>query len=202
MLGGKPAVAPAILALFILGCLLGCANLPPEYPYDSEPNPLESEYVIGVADGVSVTVWKHEEFNTQLNVRPDGHLTLPIMGDVYAAGLTPSDLKKRITEELKRFVKGETIVTVAVLAVNSYYVTVSGRVGTPGRFNANGYLNVADAIALAGGTDRFSSPEDVFILRTDKAGTRRIPVNYAQILRGEHLEQNIYLLRGDHVFVP
>jgi polysaccharide export outer membrane protein len=185
-----------------LAVATGCANLPPTYPYAKEPNPLKTEYVIGVADGVTVTVWQHEEFNTSLGVRPDGLITMPLVGDLPAAGLTPTELKKKVTKKLRAFIKDKPIVTVAVTAVNSYYVTVSGRVGNPGRFNSPGYLNVADAIALAGGPDRFASPEDVFVLRTDEKGTRRIPVNYDQIERGEYLQQNIYLMRGDHVFVP
>jgi polysaccharide export outer membrane protein len=198
-MAGKRHVRFAILALFCLSC----SNLAPDYPYSSEPNPLLSEYVIGVADGVVITVWKHDEFNTSLNVRPDGLITLPLVGDMPAAGLTPSALKQAVTKELKSFIKGEAIVTVAVTAVNSYHVTVSGRVATPGRFNSSGYLTVADAIALAGGPDRFAKAEEVFIIRTDKSGKRRrIPVNYDQIKRGEHLHQNIYLLRGDQIFVP
>lgn len=182
---------------------MGCSSGPPTYPYAKEPNPLQQEYVIGVSDLVHVEVWQHDEFRTHLVVRPDGRLTMPLIGDIQAAGLTPSELAADIKTRLSQFIKDKPTVNVSVPAINSYYVTVAGRVGAPGRFESGTYLRFSDALALAGGPTPFASPDDAFILRTGANGkTRKIPVNYRQVLNGEHLEQDLYLLRGDQLVVP
>ncbi len=188
---------------WLVAAVAGCVDhTAPTYPYEKEPNPLEREYVVGVADALAVRVYQHEEFNAEMAVRPDGNITLPLIGDVRAAGRTPTELKQDIVDKLKAYIKDVIVVTVAVNAVNSYYVTVSGRVNAPGRITSQSYLSVGDAIALAGGPDKYASSSDVFVLRKDERGTRKIPVNYEQLVRGEHLQQNILLMRGDQVIVP
>jgi polysaccharide biosynthesis/export protein len=193
----------AVWLLAMLAILVGCSSPPPTYPFEKEPNPLEQEYVIGAADDVMIRVWKHDEFAMGHGVRPDGFITIPLIGDVMAAGRTPSQLEADVKNKLRTFVKGEPVVTITVTGINSYTVTVSGRVASPGRFASQNYLTVAEAVALAGGPTRFAAPEDAFVLRRKGNGdVRRIPINYGQIVRGEYLQQNIYLMRGDQVIIP
>jgi len=136
-------------------------------------------------------------------VRPDGTITMPLIGDLQAVSRTPSQLKTDITRRLAAYVRDEgATVTVAVVEVISYRFTVSGNVAHPGMFTSKFYVTVADAVALAGGPTRFASPEKTVIIRTDKAGTRRIPVNLTEIDSGEHPEQNLVIISGDTVLVP
>lgn len=195
-----------IVALTLLASLpfmAACGHPPPSYPYEKEPNPLVEEYVIGVSDDVQIRVYKHDEFNTAQRVRPDGVVTMPLIGDVQTAGLTPSQLEAAVKDKLKAFVKGEAVVTISVPGINSYNVVVTGRVAGPGVFNATSFMTVVEAIALAGGPTPFASPHDAFVLRRSPDGkVKKIPFNYTQVMRGEYLEQNIYLMRGDQVVVP
>jgi polysaccharide biosynthesis/export protein len=191
-------------ALWASAALLACSGGVPNYPYDKEPDPRGAEYTIGTSDALEISVWKNGELDTKTTVRPDGTITMPLIGDVTAAGLTPTQLKAEITKRLSAYLRAEdAIVTVAVSGVNSYYVTVSGNVGGPGRYAAQTYLTVSDAIALAGGPNRFASPEKTIIVRRNPDGSvRRIPVNYELIKEGEGLQMDLVLLRGDQVFVP
>ncbi len=191
-------------ALVALLSLAACRGSVSRYPYDSEPDPRASEYVIGVADDLEISVWKNRDLDTKIAVRPDGNITMPLVGDVQAAGLTPTQLRSDIGRRLAAYIRDdEAVVTVSVSGVNSYFVTVAGNVTTPGRISARSYLTVADAIALAGGPNRFASPSEVVVLRrADEGRLKRIPIDYAQISEGRHLEQNIVLLRGDRIYIP
>jgi polysaccharide biosynthesis/export protein len=175
-----------------------------DFPYDKEPDPRAAEYVIGVSDDLQISVWKNRDLDTKIAVRPDGNITMPLIGDVQAAGLTPNQLRSTIATRLASYIREEdAIVTVSVTGVNSYYVTVAGNVGAPGRIASKSYLTVADAIALAGGPSRFASPAETVVLRPDAEGkVKRIPIDYAGLMEGKRLEQNIVLLRGDRIFVP
>lgn len=127
------------------------------------------------------------------------------MGDLEAEGLTPTELKEHITAKLITFIKEESaaVVTVAVDEVNSYRVTVSGKVARPGVIETPRYMTVADAIAAAGGPTRFAEADAVVVVRRSKDGTvRRIPINYEELAAGRDLQQNIVLLRDDQVYVP
>lgn len=192
-----------LMTLVSLPFMAACGHPPPDYPYEKEPNPLTQEYVIGAADDVRISVYKHDEFDTTQGVRPDGMVTLPLAGGIKAAGLTPTQLEAEVKNKLRAYIKGDITVTVAVTGINSYYVTVTGRVGGPGRFEAANYLTVIEAISLAGGPTIFASPQDTFILRKRPNGeVQRIPFNYDQVVQGVNLQQNLYLLRGDQVVVP
>ena len=193
-----------IPALVLL--LAGCASTAPQrgFDYSKEPDPRGAEYVIGVADSLSITVWKTPEFSRDVVVRPDGTITLPLLGDIHADGKTPSQLRAEIATQLAKFVRDEgAVVTVAVNAVNSYSFTVSGNVERPGVFSAPRYVTVLDAIQLAGGPSRFASPEGTQLVRRDKAGkVRVIPINYPKVLEGAEPQANLVLLAGDQIQVP
>jgi polysaccharide export outer membrane protein len=191
------------LAFLLLGA---CATAPrhAEYDYSKEPDPRQSEYVIGVADQLSILVWKYPDLSRDVTVRPDGTITMPLVGDLAANGRTPSQLKAEVAQQLAKYVRDESaVVTVAVTAVNSYSFTVSGAVERPGVFSSNKYVTVLDAIQLAGGPNRFANPREMQVMRRDKNGALRvIPVDYQTVLDGSRPEANLVLLAGDQVYMP
>jgi polysaccharide biosynthesis/export protein len=189
---------PALVALVAVGC--GGVN----YDYSKEPDPRKGEYVIGVTDGLRISVWKNPELSTAGNVRPDGTITMALVGDVRAAGRTPTQLTDEISKRLKTFIKEEqAIVSIAVTEVNSYRFTVSGNAEKPGVFNLKYYATVQDAIALAGGLNKFASAHKLVILRPQtNGGVRKVPIDYDRISSGEHPEENIVILAGDTLFIP
>jgi polysaccharide export outer membrane protein len=161
---------------------------------------------VGVSDELSITVWKNPELSTQTTVRPDGTITMPLVGDLAAQGRTPSQLREEITQRLGQFIKDESaVVSIAVVAVNSYRFTVTGEVVRAGVFTSRNYVTVSEAIALAGGFTRFAAKSKIVIVRRDpkaEGGHRRIPIVWSAIASGDHPEMNIFLLADDTVYVP
>jgi polysaccharide export outer membrane protein len=178
------------------------ACTPQLYDYSKEPDPRRHEYVIGVADGLRITVWKNAELSTQATVRPDGTITMPLIGDLQASGRTPGQLREEITRRLRTYIKDEAaIVSIAITDVNSYRFTVAGNVEKGGIFTAKYYVTVAEAIAMAGGLNRFATPKRLVLVRPQSgAPPRRIPVDYDRIGSGEHPEENLVMLSGDTLF--
>jgi len=182
----------------------GCVTHRPPYDYAREPDPRKQEYVLGASDVVRVNVWKNAELSGEAIVRPDGTITLALIGDVKAAGRTAAELRTEISRRLAVYVKEEAAtVTVQVAAINSYRFVVSGNVEHGGAFAANHFVTVSEAIALAGGPNRYASPELAVVIRPDPAGgARRIPIDYVAILEGKHPEHDLPLLAGDTVWIP
>ena len=181
-----------------------CATPHPYFNYAAEPDPRKQEYVLGAADLLRVTVWHNPDLSGEAIIRPDGTISLPLVGDLRAAGRTPGQVREEIAQRLRAFVKDESaVVTVAVAAINSYRFTVSGNAEHPGTYAANKFLTVTEGVALAGGPNKFASPEDTVVIRPNPTGgVRRIPIDYPAILKGTHPEQDLPLLAGDVVYVP
>jgi polysaccharide export outer membrane protein len=199
--------ALALLALVIAGAcgLLGaCGGGAVHYDYKSEPDPRKTEYVIGVSDRLAIRVWKNPDLSGDVVVRPDGTITLPLLGDMNALALTPTQLKENIQKNLMNYIRDENaVVTVAVTGINSYSVTVSGNVEHPGVFKSEKYLTVTDAVQLAGGLNRYASGDQAKIFRTAKDGKiRTIPVNVEAVQAGKQPEANLALVTGDQLYVP
>jgi polysaccharide export outer membrane protein len=184
--------------------LSACRHQQQPYNYSVEPDPRKTEFVLGPSDVIHINVWKNPDISGDTVVRPDGTITLPLVGDIRAAGRTPAEIRKEITQRLGTYIKDDSaVVTVAVTAINSYRFTVSGNIERPGTFNASHYVTVSEAMALAGGPNRYAAPEDTVVIRADgEKGTRRIPIDYPAMLSGKRPEQNIALLPGDVVYVP
>jgi polysaccharide export outer membrane protein len=199
-----PAVGLAVAML--VSALTGCGSTLPNYDYSKEPDPRTAEVVLGVGDTVSVNVWENKDFNTEATIRPDGSITMPLIGDVKAVGETPSSLKARIKTRLQDYVKLGTSneITVAVRSWKSYRFTVQGEVTHAGVFSADQYITVADAFALAGGPSKFAKRNEVTLLRRDrKSGeVRKIPLDYDAIASGKRQDMNIYVMSGDTIWVP
>lgn len=183
----------------LLSSVAGCASVP-YYDYKVEPDPRKSEFVIGPLDQLSVVVWKNRELSTDVTVRPDGVITLPLIGDVKAAGRTPSVLQKEITKRYSDYVRDEEMVlSVGVLAVNSYQFTVIGSVEHAGLMTSRTYLTVIEALAMAGGPNRFAGSV-LYVVRDNPP--RRIPIDIKRASSGEYPEENLVVLRGDLIVVP
>jgi polysaccharide biosynthesis/export protein len=189
---------------FVALLIVACGPKAPDYDYAKEPNPRAAEFVVGVSDVLKVTVWKNEALSTDTVVRPDGTITMPLIGDLVAAGKTPTALKQEIAARLAEFVKLEgSEITVAVDQVNSYRFTVSGEVNQPGVYSSKVYVTVAEAVALAGGFSRFADRDKMTLMRRDARGNiRRIPIVYDLIASGEYPEMNLVLMSGDSLYVP
>jgi polysaccharide export outer membrane protein len=195
--------AGVVLATAGAFLVLGCAKGPgASHPESVEPDPRNQPYVIGPADVLRVTVWKDANLSAQTSVEPGGTITLPLIGELHAAGLTPAQLQAEVVKRLASYLK-DAVVTVAVVEVNSYRFTVAGSVEHRGMFTPRYYVTVSEAIALAGGPTRYASTSDVVVIRSSQAGhTRRIPIDYDKILSGKQPGQDIVILAGDTVLVP
>jgi polysaccharide biosynthesis/export protein len=194
--------AVAALAASV-AALAGCPPGVPNYDYAKEPDPRNKEIVLGAGDVIGVNVWENANLNTEATIRPDGTITMPLIGDVKAAGETPTMLRNRIKTQIAQFVKN-TEVTIAVKAWKSYRFTIQGEVSRAGVYSAEQFLTVADALALAGGLTRFAKRNEIKLTRKDnKTGeVRYIPLDYESLASGKRPDMNIYVLAGDTIWVP
>lgn len=195
-------VRPLLFALAL--AVVGCGSAGPKYDYSKEFDPRKHEYVVGPADALTINVWRNGDLSTQAVVRPDGTITLPLIGDMQVAGRTPSQIRDDISSRLAAYIKEESKnVTVAVTGVFSYRFTVTGAVARAGTFASSHYVSVAEAIAMAGGPTRFAETDAVLLLRTDANGkVRKIPIDYDKIQSRQNPDMDLYLVAGDTVFVP
>jgi polysaccharide biosynthesis/export protein len=165
------------------------------------PVTVPSDYVIGAEDMLQISVWKNESLSRQLPVRPDGKVSMPLLHDVQAAGLTPMQLRDKIAAALAEFMPNPEV-SVTVLEVRSYRVSVLGEVQKPGVLQLKAPTTVLEAIALAGGFRDFASPSKIVIFRKDEGGqTQRLRFNYNRAV-GAGGEENVALRSGDVVVVP
>jgi polysaccharide biosynthesis/export protein len=165
-------------------------------PVTDDPN-----YVIGPQDVVDVSVWKEPELSRNVPVRPDGKISLPLLNDVQAAGLTATQLASEITEGLKKF-ESNPQVTVIITTMKSQRFYVLGESSRPGAFDLAPNMTVLDALSTAGGFTQFAKKTKIYILRKESEKLVRYPFNYKEVLAGRHLEQNIPLKNGDTIVVP
>lgn len=159
-------------------------------------------YQIGPQDVLQISVWKDEILSREAIVRPDGFISFPLIGEVLAEGRPVSDLSKEMNERLTQFVSDPRI-TIAVSEVNSFKIFVIGKVNKPGGFQIGQYTDVMQALSLSGGLTPFAREGSIKVLRRGKQGDQTTyPFDYGEVLKGENLEQNIVLQRGDVVMVP
>jgi polysaccharide export outer membrane protein len=172
-----------------------------EKPAEAAPGPqASSDYIIGADDSLHISVWKEPDLTETLPVRPDGKISMPLLNDVPAAGLTPLQLKDSITEKLKKYI-ADPRVTVVVTAMNSQRVFVTGEVVHSGPMVLLPHMTVLQALAQAGFT-QFANPKGIYLLRTENGKQVKLPFNYKEVVKGNHQEQNIALKPGDTIVVP
>ncbi len=155
-------------------------------------------YRIGPEDVLQVSVWKNETMSRTVPVRPDGKISLPLLNDVHAAGLTALKLRGILTKKLAEYIPSPEV-SVIVSDIRSFKVSVMGEVARPGRFELKSWTTVLDALAMAGGFTAFAARSRIVVLHPDGTTMKRIPFNYNKVT-GE--QENFYLRNGDIVLVP
>jgi polysaccharide export outer membrane protein len=206
----KGALRIAALAAGVLGGMLAAGQRDvrvlhaqaPVAPSDAGSVSTPADYVIGPEDVLSIVFWREKDMSADVVVRPDGKISLPLLNEVAAAGLTPEQLRASVQDNADRYLEDPTA-TVIVKQINSRKVYITGQVARPGPYPLGGASTVLQLIAMAGGLTEFADQEGVTIWRTDPAGNQVSYVfNYKAIARRRNLEQNILLRPGDTIVVP
>lgn len=194
--------------LFLGMCLLtmiscGFFDLSGSTPGEVGPETAtSSDYKIGPEDVLEVNVWRNPDLSKVVIVRPDGKISLPLVGEITAVGRTAAQLTEELSEKLKAF-KESPIVSVVVQQINSYNVYILGEVAKPGRHQFKTYTTVLQAIITAGGFTQFAAKNKIFVLRKLPSGAEaRLNVRYDDIISGSDPARNLVLLPGDTVVVP
>ncbi len=174
-------------------------------PVDNKPTPIpattDPAYMIGPEDVLDISVWKEPDVSRVVPVRPDGRISLPLINDVQAAGLSPQQLAGSVAEKLKKYLNGPQV-TVIVTAINSQRVFVVGEVLRAGAFPMLPGMTVLQALSSAGGFTTFADVKKIHVVRMRNGKQVEIPFNYRDVLKGDNSEQNIKLEPGDTIVVP
>jgi len=181
----------------------GAQTTPPSPTADSAgTKPHDNNFVIGNDDLLAINVWKEPDISRSIPVRSDGKISLPLVGEVQAAGQTPLKLEQDIAAKLKSYI-AEPEVTVIVQQVNSQKFNILGMVNKPGSYPIANSSTVLDAIAIAGGFRDFAKQKAIYVLRQNPDGTRtRLPFNYKEVVKGKNPEQNVKVQPRDTIVVP
>ena len=170
-------------------------------PAVAQPPVPPGDYVIGPLDVLEVLFWRDKELSAEVVVRPDGRITLPLLADVEAGGLTPEQLSATLTQRARRFVEDPSAV-VRVKEINSRKVFIMGEVAKPGTYPLGGPTSILQLIATAGGLTEFANRGGIVLLRTIGGRQFRYPFDYKDVIRGRNSKQNLELKTGDTVIVP
>lgn len=160
-----------------------------------------SDYVIGADDQLSVIFWRDKDMSADVTVRPDGKIALPLLNDIQAAGLTPEQLRTKVTEEAKRYVE-EPNATIVIRQINSRKVFITGQVQKPGPYSLTSSMTVLQLISVAGGLTDYADSKKIIVMRAENGQQVALPFNYKDIAKGKNLKNNIELKPGDTIIVP
>ena len=160
-----------------------------------------ADYVIGADDLLSIVYWRDKDMSADVAVRPDGHISLPLLNDVQAAGLTPSQLRSNLVEASKKYFEDPSI-TVVVKQMNSRKVFITGEVAKPGPYPLTGPTTVLQLISIAGGLRDYAEGKKIIVVRNENGKQTTLPFNYKDVVSRKNLKQNIELQPGDTVIVP
>ena len=163
--------------------------------------PVSASYHIGPGDVLSISVWKEEGMQLEVLVRPDGEITFPLAGEIKAGGLTTKALSDELVKKLEKYIPHPSV-TVSVLKSVSNKIYVIGKVNRPGEFTATGYMDVLQALTMAGGLTPYADSDEIKIIRRTKTGSQMKLFDYDEVISGERLDMNIILKAGDTVVVP
>ena len=201
----------ALLWIALGTMMLGAGNTPAQdagksasKPAQPEPQSVavpDSSYRIGPQDVLRIDVWKEAEISRAVPVRPDGKISLPLLNDVQASGLTAMELANNITEGLKKFINSP-LVTVSVTEINSRRVYVTGEVSKPGAYPLLPNMTALQALTSAGGFTQFARTKNIYILRNEGGKQTKHPFNYNDVVKGKRPDDNITLQPGDTIVVP
>lgn len=194
--------ALAILALILTARIAGASSEPSKSKSAATAAPTAEEYMIGPDDLLAVNVWREPEISRNVVVRPDGKISLPLVGDLRASGHTPAQLQDEIKAVLVNYLSSPEV-TVIVQEARSQKFNILGEVEHPGAYPLSRSMTVLDAIAVAGGLRDFAKSSKIYVLRTTGDGSRtRLQFNYKEVIKGQGLSQNIELQPRDTVVVP
>jgi polysaccharide export outer membrane protein len=160
-----------------------------------------SDFVIGDSDVLNINVWKEPEISQSVVVRPDGKISLPLIGEVLVSGLTPVQVQALLASKLLSYLTNPQV-TVTVTDIRSRVVFITGEVGRPGPYPLLAPTTILQLITNAGGLGQFANKKGIFVLRTVDGKEQRLHFNYSQVIKGQKSEQNILLRPGDMVVVP
>lgn len=161
-----------------------------------------SAYRIGPEDVLEISVWKEEGMQKEVLVRPDGGLSFPLAGDIQATGMSVTELRDELTRRLQKFI-ANPVVTVSLRQIGGNKIYVIGKVNKPGAFSTGRYVDVMQALSMAGGLNSFAAQDEIRILRRDNTGNvKALDFDYNDVQNGRDLAQNIVLHNGDVVVVP
>jgi len=170
-------------------------------PWAAHSADTETSYQVQPGDVLQVSVWKEEDLQREVVVRPDGGISFPLVGDVAAAGRNVEAIRGAISERLDKYIP-DPVVTVAVSQIVGNKIYVEGKVNRPGEFVVTRHVDVLQALSMAGGMNVFAAQNDIKVLRRVDGRQVVFPFRYADVVNGENLSQNIVLQTGDIVLVP
>jgi len=188
-----------VLAGLLLTVFEAVAQAPPVAP--AAPGVDLSRYLVGPEDVLEISVWREDTLKKEALVRPDGGISYPLVGEVRAAGRTVQEIREEITKRLDKYIP-DPVVSVTILKTGSQRVYVIGKVTKPGEYAVGRYVDVLQALSMAGGLTPFADSSNIRVMRRD--GDRQVvfPFEYGAVVRGQKLEENIQLRTGDVVVVP
>jgi polysaccharide export outer membrane protein len=206
---------PLLLQRLLLACVivapwpLGSALVFAQAQADGKPAAVSSRvpdidpstYRVGPEDLLELSVWREDALKKEALVRPDGGISYPLIGEVQAAGKTVLEIREEIAKRLEKFIP-DAVVSVTILKVGSQRVYVIGKVNKPGEFPVGRYVDVLQALSMAGGLTPFADSNDIRVMRRDGERQVVLPFEYGRVVRGQKLEQNIQLRAGDVIVVP
>ena len=197
----RQGLTARVLPLFFLALIsLATYEVNAQEPV-SGGNVTGAEYLLGPEDELEISVWKETDLQREVLIRPDGKISFPLVGDIQAEGRTPEQLRYEIATWLKKYIP-DPVVTVLVKKIAAYKIYVLGQINKPGQYTVGIYLDVMQALALAGGLNAFAAENDIQILRRQGGQDRVIPFRYSEVKKGRNMAQNIILQSGDVVVVP
>jgi polysaccharide export outer membrane protein len=196
----RRTIALVVVSLCLGGALMS-AQQPAGKPAPAAGVATPEDYVIGPEDVLVITFFRDETMSGEVVVRPDGKITLRLLGDIPAGGLTTLQLGEDLVKLASKYLEDATV-TVVVKQINSRRVTVVGEVARQGEYKINGPMTVLQAIGQAGGVTEFADKSNISVIRTVNGVQKALPFDYQAVMRGKKLEQNILLKPGDQVAVP
>jgi polysaccharide export outer membrane protein len=195
-------IACLFVSLLALDAQPAAAQSAARAPVSTGPSvPVPADYVIGPEDVVGVLFWREPEMSGDVTVRPDGMISLPLLGDIRAVGLRPEALSAEVQKAAGRYL-ADANATIVVRQINSRRVFITGEVRSPGAYPLTGPRTVLQLIALAGGLSEYADGDQITVMRAEGSAARTLKFNYKEVSKGKRLDQNVQLQPGDTVVVP
>jgi polysaccharide export outer membrane protein len=202
-----PIVTSLVLALALTHPHRAAAQTPPA-PVPATPPPAPAAasvaptgYVIGPEDVLGINFWREKDLSTDVIVRPDGRITLPLLNEFEAAGLTPEALREKIAAAADKYIQDPNV-TIIVKQINSRRVYITGNVNKPGSYNLMAPTTVVQLLSMAGGLQDYADKKNIVVMRTENGKPASYRFNYKEVIERKNLRQNIELKPGDTVIVP